>query len=590
MKQSKYIILSLFALIILFSACDDDFLELYPQDEISSATYFKHTNDLILYANQFYPRVFNDFTDGNENSGWNQGIWGIEVNSDNMIYATGPDNRLNGNNVVPTSGGGWDYSLIRDVNYGIENYKKCEDNFDDYKHYVGEYYFFRALEYFELVKKFGDVPLITRTITPESEGLYAPKDPRTAVVNQILSDLDSAALLMNSGRNEGATRLSKEVALAYKSRIALYEGTWEKYHAGGPFAGSTDGSGFLQQAADAAEAVIKSGAYNIYSTGNPSQDYFDMGVQIDYSNNSEVIIWKKYDLDQAFVHHHSVASRRPSNRGVNKSLADSYLSTDGLPRSVSPIFDEQLLDTTGLYEAEHLDLRFYQSIVSPNAVWAIDGNDVITWGDNRHGSPMSKHQCQVIAGKWGWTTPSGYTKRKGFSPQIEIWSGWSNENFGTVFMRYAEVLLNYAEAKAELGTLSQADIDVSINLLRNRVAMPAMDINNLVNDPNWGFPGLTPQINEVRRERRVELAFEGLRLDDILRWAAADELIVGKRPKGVLYLNGSPAVSVDENNYVDYFQGALGNGYGFNLGRDYLNAIPTEQLTLNENLTQNPGW
>jgi len=203
---------------------------------------------------------------------------------------------------------------------------------------------------------------------------------------------------------------------------------------------------------------------------------------------------------------------------------------------------------------------------------------------------MSKHQCQVIAGKWGWTTPSGYTKRKGFSPQIEIWSGWSNENFGTVFMRYAEVLLNYAEAKAELGTLSQADIDVSINLLRNRVAMPAMDINNLVNDPNWGFPGLTPQINEVRRERRVELAFEGLRLDDILRWAAADELIVGKRPKGVLYLNGSPAVSVDENNYVDYFQGALGNGYGFNLGRDYLNAIPTKQLTLNENLTQNPGW
>ena len=153
------------------------------------------------------------------------------------------------------------------------------------------------------------------------------------------------------------------------------------------------------------------------------------------------------------------------------------------------------------------------------------------------------------------------------------------------------MLLNYAEAKAELGTLTQADLDMTVNKLRDRVDMPHLDMGNITTDPNWNFPDLSPVINEIRRERRIELVSEGLRAFDIKRWAAADELIVGKRPKGFLasQLAKNP-YPVDANGFLDPYQNQIPNGYGFNLDRDYLDAIPKTQIELNPNLTQNPGW
>ena len=151
--------------------------------------------------------------------------------------------------------------------------------------------------------------------------------------------------------------------------------------------------------------------------------------------------------------------------------------------------------------------------------------------------------------------------------------------------------VNFAEAKAELGTIDQADIDKSIKILRDRVGMPNLILSAITVDPDWDFPTLSPIINEVRRERRVELAAEGFRFDDIMRWAAADELIVGKRPHGFkasqLSVNPYP---VDANGFLDPYQEKLPSGYGFKIGRDYLNAIPKDQLLLNPALVQNPGW
>jgi hypothetical protein len=170
-------------------------------------------------------------------------------------------------------------------------------------------------------------------------------------------------------------------------------------------------------------------------------------------------------------------------------------------------------------------------------------------------------------------------------------------------MRYAEILLNYAEAKAALGNITQADLDKSINLLRDRVDMPHLVLNNIASDPNWEFPDLSPLINEVRRERNVEIGCEGFRFDDIMRWAAADELIVGWKPKGAkwkqwegVYTN--PPVVAGQNVYVDsqgYIEplmkdALLQNGYQFNVNRDYLLPLPVDQLTLNPNMKQNPGW
>jgi hypothetical protein len=166
----------------------------------------------------------------------------------------------------------------------------------------------------------------------------------------------------------------------------------------------------------------------------------------------------------------------------------------------------------------------------------------------------------------------------------------------SIIFRYAEALLNYAEAKAELGTLTQADVDISINKLRERVQMPDLDISAIATDPNWLYPALSPEINEIRRERRVELACEGYRLDDLERWADMDRL-VGQRPLGAKFkqsdfptLVPGSSILVNADGYIDPYQKALPTGYKFKVDRDYLFPVPQLELNLNENLDQNPGW
>lgn len=139
------------------------------------------------------------------------------------------------------------------------------------------------------------------------------------------------------------------------------------------------------------------------------------------------------------------------------------------------------------------------------------------------------------------------------------------------------------------------DVDSTIKRLRDRVAMPNLLLNSIKNDANWSFTNLSSLINEIRRERRVELVAEGFRWDDIARWAAADELIVGKKPKGfkasqITNTNLDLSSTVDNNGFLDPFKKAMPNGYGFKIDRDYLNSIPESELVLNDKLTQNPGW
>jgi hypothetical protein len=189
-----------------------------------------------------------------------------------------------------------------------------------------------------------------------------------------------------------------------------------------------------------------------------------------------------------------------------------------------------------------------------------------------------------------FNSPSGYVLRKGYDP-LFVNHNLNYEETPSIYYRYAEVLLNFAEAKAELGTITQDDIDKSIKKLRDRVGMPDLNLATIATDLKWDFTTLSPIINEIRRERRVELATEGFRWPDIARWAAADELIVGKRPKG---FKGSQIAAqlfpVDENGFLDPFKASLPNGYGFVLNRDYLNPIPQSELVLNPELEQNPGW
>jgi hypothetical protein len=295
------------------------------------------------------------------------------------------------------------------------------------------------------------------------------------------------------------------------------------------------------------------------------------------------MFWKKFDNglgkgEAAFRREVNYMQGNPYEHSQTKELADSYLCIDGKPISSSPLFKG--FANIGL-EMQNRDPRFFQTFGMPGMPWRITTSGNVT--------DFSTLYAILNQGIQNYS-PSGYVLRKGYDAR-ELYQVPQYEETPGIVYRYAEVLLNFAEAKAELGTITQDDIDKSIKKLRDRVGMPNLILSDITVDPKWDFPTLSPIINEVRRERRIELASEGLRFDDIMRWAAADELIVGKRPHGFkasqLATNPYP---VDGNGFLDPYQQKLPNGYGFKIGRDYLNAIPKDQLLLNPALVQNPGW
>lgn len=581
MKNNKYLIYLFLIIVVSLTSCNEDFLEKKPLDQISSEIFFRSSADLELYMNQFYnpsePYLIDYGDRGTGN--YSQMMFLRDLGSDNFINQSN-DARLNGTRVAPASGGGWDYSNVRSINYFFENYEKCEDDFDSYKQYLGEAFYIRAAIYFDLVRKFGDVLWYDKVLTTNSPELFDAKTPRNIVIDHILADLDSAAKYLDEDSRDGGNRLNRWTALTLQSRVALFEGTWEKYHKGTVFAvENSDPTKYFNKAVSAADEIMKSGKFSIYSTGKPNEDYFDLFDIHDYAGNSEVILWKKFSRNLAIKNYRMILGAWPSGKGITKELADSYLCTDGLPIGVSSLSQG---DATLEMESENRDPRFKQTIYTPDAPYAFNG---IVYADYDEGVFSDLFATPDLS------TPTGYHMRKGttYDPSKQDYAG---EDEPIILFSYAEVLLNYAEAMAELETISQADIDMSIKPLRDRVGMPNLVMASIVSDPNWDFPSLSPIINEIRRERRVELACTGFRWNDIARWAAADELIKGKRPKGSAW--GSTFAlnpySDDVDGLMDPYIDQTPNGYGFVIDRDYLNPLPQSELTLNDNLTQNPGW
>jgi starch-binding outer membrane protein, SusD/RagB family len=575
----KYCVIILF---LAMTACNKE-LDLYPLDQITSENYWKTTNDLKLYVNQFYPNAFSP-----SGSDQLQSVFATDLPTDDLTYVQA-DETLRGSRSVPATGG-WDYTNIRSLNVFFANYTSCKSSFEEYKRYLGEAYFFRAFYYFNNVKTYGDVPFISKPMETNSKELFEARMPRNQVVDSIIVDLDKAIEYIPSGKQEGGTRLSKEIVQLFKSRVCLYEGTWEKYHTGDVFGVSNPNpQKYLELAVQAANDVMQSGLYTIYSKGNPKWNYFFF-AQVDYSTNPEVLFWKKYDVALGIGNaiEFQTATGKGGGVGITKSFVESYLCSDGKPiylrdGSRNPLYQgDGDLKTTSI----NRDPRFIQTIFTPGFPLQIVGSDTTFFV-----RPSVNDPAHTVC-------PTGYQLDKilNFDPIHHASLETMGVGFtGWIFFRYAEVLLNYAEAKAELGTLTQEDVDKSIKLLRDRVSMPNLNILNIETDPNWLFPSLSPVINEIRRERRVELVLEGFRWDDIARWAAADEVIVGKRPLGGLfnaidYSDLSAANFSLTNGYFDPLKNQLPNGYGFDLGRDYLSPISTQELNLNKNIVQNPGW
>jgi hypothetical protein len=459
---------------------------------------------------------------------------------------------------------------------------------------VGEALFFRSIFYFNKVRQFGDVPWYDGPLNPDDEILRKPRDRRDMVVENMLVDLDRAiSYLPSRGVNANWTgRVNKETAMMLQARIALYEGTWQKYHAGTPFGVlGSDGNKYLTKAAQVTDALIALGTCGLDNV-SLENGYHNLFNQESYRGSKEVVFWREYNLSLGLGNWWSAYTTFGNLSGFTKRMVDMYLMTDG-----SPIYDHPLYqgDNTLLDIVVNRDPRMVQTLAVNN------GQQIQFPPDIPFQYPNFENNDR------GGTT--GYQVIKHHIPRANL-SGASGSQ-AMIYFRYAEALLINAEAKAELGTITQQDLDRTVNQLRRRlVGMADMNLIavNALPAPTRQFPNLSNIINEVRRERTVELAAEGFRVDDIFRWAAADILIRGYVPQGAKLsqwtgtLDPAPPVGfvgavegliADVYGYIlPYARQAFPpTGFNFNLGRDYLRPLPSEELRLFPNLQpQNPGW
>lgn len=571
MKRILYIIL-IFTIGIIFDSCEKetDLLDRTRIDGISNSDFWKTEGDLQLYLNGLY----SEFPGWASNGAAPSADIGTDIVAESQEwFGASFTQRLDGTLSVPGSGGAWNWENVRKVNFFLENASQVESA-GLVDHYIGEGHFFRAWFYFDLMKNFGALPIVTEVPSVDDDDiLFSARSSRTEIANFILDELDTAISMMGFASEVGASRLNKDIAAQFKARVALYEGTWEKYHQGTDFAGTTDGSGFLQEAADAALNVMDNGNYSLV-TGTDA--YYNLFIQTDYSDNQEVMLYKHYD----FLTYNISNSlwNQPNAHGMSREMTKYYLASDGLPIAVSPSFSG---DAT-LAELEiNRDPRLAQSIMVPG-----DLNFETVSGD------LVEFQVPFMT-----RCPTGYAIEKWRSKELlEEFGSQRTRDIGYILFRYAESLLIYAEAKAELGTLTQTDVDMTINQLRNRVGMPNMVMNAITPDPNWPDYGQTlpDYLYEIRRERVVELFGEGNRLPDLMRWRA-HSVFVGTRPIGTTYTADIeaefPGLFVNADGFLDPYQNFLNTGgFGFNENRDYLLPLPTNELTINDNLTQNPGW
>ncbi len=540
MKKIQYILATVSLLGI--SACNNDFMERFPEDKINDATYWTTENDLKNYANQFYKTM--------------EALGGYR--EDNKSDNQGPQSRnefLWSDYTIPTAGGGWgknDWSNIRSCNYFLTHCGTVTGQQAEINRYIGEVYFFKAKFYYEKVLRFGDVPWLTSELTTSSEALYGPRNDRGEVMDSICACLDKAAQWLPEDIKDG--RLSKYAALALKSRACLFEGTWRKSRS------LDNAEKYLQASADASKQIIESGKFELYSTGKPETDYHDLFSQHDLSIIKEAIFYSAYVIDKKM--HNLPREVREAGTGMTKDFVESFLCSDGKPIAVSNLYkgDAKYMD-----EFENRDPRLKQCVYTPDRPIAILENGK----EEYENAPIFNNM-----------TYTGYRLYKMYSP-LAIDNEYIRCVIDDLIYRYGEVLLNYAEAKAELGECDQAVLDLTINKLRDRAGMPHMTTNIGFTDPNWPKweVSVTPLINEIRRERRVELACEGLRWNDLCRWKAG-KLIENKKT----YLG---ARDPETNEYRVLYQGMTRTWND----RMYLYPIPTDEFSYNPNLLpQNPGW
>lgn len=550
-------------------------LDLDPKDQIADGNYWQEASDFKLFANQFYGWT-RDFSNSVYDAPHS------DKRSDLILDKSGTNVYSNGTNSIPTGDNNYtdNYNRIRRTNILLQK-AESYGNQSDIEQYIGEAKFFRAYCYFELLQLYGDVIITKKPLDVTDPEMKVARNDRSEVVDFMIQDLKDAAgqLPLTSAVENG--RVGSEGAWAFLSRVALYEGTWQKFRGN-----EARGKELLDVAAKAAKEVINSKNFSLYTPailGDSAQKYMFILEDVKSNpagllkaSNTEYIFSRRHDETLNPIGKNITKECLANAQQIAQKFAALYLCQDGLPIEKSSLY---LFKVDGIiaHEYQNRDNRMLYTLCVPGGYYWSNENSRVNWT-----SDAADKASASIKG-YSPANGSGYANQK-WAAERKVQT--NSEGYDYPVIRYAGVLLNYAEAVYERDdAISDDDLNISLNLVRNRInkSMPKLS-NNLVT-----ANGLNMR-EEIRRERTVELFNEGFRIDDLKRWKTAETEMpkdfLGIKWTGTEYATKWPNVSYAKNSdgYIILETGRKWES------KHYLYPLPTDQLQLNPNLKQNPGW
>lgn len=588
MKIFKYIAYSLLG--IALASCNDSFMDRYPETDISDKNFFKSVKDLETYVNGFY--------------GYLSAGYGEEASDDMTDNQSPYIYRVLRGEINPKTVGEWNWERIRNINFFLENCHKVKGDESEINHNIGIARLNRAWEYYNKVRSYSDVPWYTTALETTSPELYNKQDPRAFVVDKILEDLEFAVTHVKD--NGSKTRYNKWSALALQARIALEEASWRKYHKELEL---DDADRFYEIAITATQKIMDSGKFALNTTGKDGfSAYKSNFVSYDLSQNTEMIMYAKFAKG---LRMHNSQAMLNNYHGLSKDLMEEFLYVENnvaKPFNQVPNYNKK----TFLEVFENRDSRFGDVFMKPGYIRA-DSKTAMIPKLGLGGYPVSK-----------------------FDPLTYDQIGWYLSYNDLPMIRYAEILLINAEAKAELGVLTEEDVDKTINVIRDRANTPRTSLNNMLSNIDPDLENKYSNVKgdqrgailEIRREKRVEFAAEGKRLNDVYRWNVGKKLeqFEGMYVDQLGYLDltgdGKPDVAIVKNQqeadqipetdkekyklvvYVlegnTFYLSEGDHGYirmtsfkdklKFDIPKDYYTPISELDKVLNPNLIQNKFW